>query len=372
MKIAHFINPWLPVTQNWIYNQIKFNTLCDHIILSRTVSNREQFPINALFCAYPRNDLNASVGMFFARLLAQYPAGFYKSVIDNQKPDCFHGHFAWESWRNMNLIRKCGLPLVTTFYGLDVNKHPQKKHWQKRYKVLFDIGDRFTVEGPFMAESLRQLGCPASKIRIIHLGVDIHHLQKMCPVSKSDHFNILFIGLEREKKGAIYAAEAFVKAARTFKKVRLHVLGDGIYRKKVSEIISTAGMSDKVTFHGYVPVKRYHELLVSMNCILAPSVTASDGDTEGGAPVSVIEAQAIGIPVIGTFHCDIPEIVVDQKTGFLSPERDSTSLAANLMTLIGDTSLQEQFGAAAIEHIRMQHDINKQVLKLADVYKEIL
>jgi colanic acid/amylovoran biosynthesis glycosyltransferase len=371
MKIAHFINPWLPVTQNWIYNQIRFNSSCEHVILCRTLSNLNQFPVNNLYAAYPRNGVQASLGMFFARLTARYPSGFFESVANKEKPDCFHGHFAWESWRNINLIKKLKLPLVTTFYGLDVNKHPQKKYWRSRYKVLFDVSDRFTVEGPFMAEALVKLGCPRDKIRIIHLGVDIDHLQALRNNSPSKFFNIMFIGLEREKKGAIYAAEAFSKAARIHDHIRLHLLGDGTYRTQVQEIIGSAGLSDKVTFHGYVPVKRYQELLVQMNCVLAPSVTASDGDTEGGAPVSVIEAQAIGIPVIGSTHCDIPEIVVNQKTGLLSAERDVVSLANDLITLIGNEQLQKNFGSAAIEHIRNQHDIKKQVQKLTDVYREI-
>jgi colanic acid/amylovoran biosynthesis glycosyltransferase len=262
--------------------------------------------------------------------------------------------------------------LITTFYGLDVNKHPQKRYWRKRYDVLFDLSDRFTVEGPFMADSLVKLGCPHDKIRIIHLGVDINHLQSLKKDSASKFFNIMFIGLEREKKGAIYAAEAFSRAARFHDHIRLHLLGDGRYCRKVQEIISSAGLSEKVTFHGYVPVKRYQELLVQMNCVLAPSVTARDGDTEGGAPVSVIEAQAIGIPVIGSTHCDIPEIVLNQKTGLLSPERDVASLANDLTTLIGNEQLQKSFGIAAIEHIRNQHDIKKQVQKITDVYKEIV
>ncbi|HEX2959275.1 MAG TPA: glycosyltransferase [Chitinispirillaceae bacterium] len=371
MKIAHFINPWLPVTQNWIYNQIRFNSSCEHVILSRTLSNLNQFPVNNLYAAYPENGVPAALGMFFARLTARYPVGFYESVVKKEQPDCFHGHFAWESWRNINLIRKLKLPLVTTFYGLDVNKHPQKKHWRDRYAILFDIGDRFTVEGPFMAESLAKLGCPRDKIRIIHLGVDIDHLQALRKEPASELYNIMFIGLEREKKGAIYAAEAFVRAARSHDHIRLHLLGDGIYRQRVKEIINSAGVSEKVIFHGYVSVKRYHELLVQMNCVLAPSVTAGDGDTEGGAPVSVIEAQAIGIPVIGSTHCDIPEIVLNQKTGLLSPERDVASLADNLITLIANEQLQKTFGTAAIEHIRNQHDIAKQVRKLTDVYREV-
>jgi colanic acid/amylovoran biosynthesis glycosyltransferase len=88
--------------------------------------------------------------------------------------------------------------------------------------------------------------------------------------------------------------------------------------------------------------------------------------------VSVIEAQAIGIPVIGTTHCDIPEIVINGKTGLLSPERDITSLSQNLISLIADQKLQQAFSIAAMEHISRQHDINKQIRKLTEVYNEII
>jgi hypothetical protein len=106
MKIAHFINPWLPVTQNWIYNQIRCNSCCDHLILCRTLANQNQFSVNNLYAAYPKNGAVASLGMFFARLTAQYPTGFYESIVKKERPDCFHGHFAWESWRNINLIKE--------------------------------------------------------------------------------------------------------------------------------------------------------------------------------------------------------------------------------------------------------------------------
>ena len=60
---------------------------------------------------------------------------------------------------------------------------------------------------------------------------------------------------------------------------------------------------------------------------LAPSVTASNGDTEGGAPVAIIEMAASGMPIVSTRHCDIPSVVLDGVTGLLAAERDSEGLA---------------------------------------------
>jgi colanic acid/amylovoran biosynthesis glycosyltransferase len=59
---------------------------------------------------------------------------------------------------------------------------------------------------------------------------------------------------------------------------------------------------------------------------LAPSVTAADGDTEGGAPVGLIEMAASGMAVVSTFHCDIPGVVRHGVTGFLAREGDIEDL----------------------------------------------
>ena len=65
----------------------------------------------------------------------------------------------------------------------------------------------------------------------------------------------------------------------------------------------------------------YPEELQSYQVPLQPSQTASNGDMEGGAPVSLLEAQAAKIPVVATRHADIPTYVLDGKTGLLAQEK---------------------------------------------------
>ena len=64
--------------------------------------------------------------------------------------------------------------------------------------------------------------------------------------------------------------------------------------------------------------------------MLLPSITAQNGDTEAGAPVAILETQATGLPVISSYHADIPEVVVDGKSALLAPERDVGTLAKHL------------------------------------------
>ena len=152
IAIAHLINPFLPVTQNWIYHQLRFNAEFRHIVLCQTLENPDLFPWETAFPTFRKNSVFARVSLLAARARARYFSGPYRAIVAREKPRIFHGHFSWESWRNFGLVKESGLPLVTTFYGLDVNKLARLPQWKRRYAKLFERGEVFTVEGPFMAQ----------------------------------------------------------------------------------------------------------------------------------------------------------------------------------------------------------------------------
>ena len=66
--------------------------------------------------------------------------------------------------------------------------------------------------------------------------------------------------------------------------------------------------------------------MFNADIFLHPSVTGQDGDNEGGAPVCIIEASAIGLPVISTFHADIPEVVPTNRQASLFPSATACCL----------------------------------------------
>lgn len=370
--IAHFINPFLPITQNWMYHQLRFNTECRHIVLCQTLENTGMFPGIAAFPAFKRNNLFARASMVLARARAQYFTGYYLQVIKQERPQVLHGHFSWESWRNFGLIKKTGLPLVTTFYGLDVNKLARLPQWQRRYPMLFRRGEIFIVEGPHMAQALRAIGCPEKKIRVVPIGVDIEKISAAVVEKNRSVMKVMFVGLERGKKGPLYAAKAYALVAQKHKNLELHVIGDGPYCTPVKKLLSGAGVLDRCVFHGYIPLESYYAVLGHMDIVMAPSVTTENGDTEGGAPVVVIEAQAAGLPVVGTTHCDIPSIVVHNKTGLLCAERDIDALAENLELLVSDPERMEKFGNAARIRAREHFSIQRQVKDINEIYGSLV
>jgi colanic acid/amylovoran biosynthesis glycosyltransferase len=372
MHILHLTRSFLSVTENWIYSQIIFNTSCQSSVLCRYRQNEAQFPHDAVYPAYRRLSFSAWFNLQFSRVRGRYSSAPALRTIRSVKPDCIHAHFAPEACLNSLAIRISGLPLVTSFYGIDLSVLPLRAQWRKRYKELFDYGKAFIVEGDFMAARLAGLGCPADKIHCIPIGVDIPALRATPRKLDEQTLRILFTGLGREKKGPLYAAGAFAAVAAKYPQVRLDCIGDGVFRRPAETLLKKAGVIDRCRFHGMVPVNRYRELLAQADIVLAPSVTAANGDTEGGAPVTAIEAQAAGIPVAGTFHCDIPMVVKNGVTGLLCPERDVPALSMNLERLISDSDLRGKMGTAAAERAAERHDINNQVKKICAVYEQCI
>jgi len=427
LNVCHFVTYYLPVTQNWIYSQLVNNKECRAAVLCQRLVNPEQFPFDAVYPICQSQGLLSVPSRLIHKTFERYPLEPHLSTIKRINPDILHGHFLLESWRNYRLIKRTKTPLVTTCYGQDVTSLLRKPFWAARSRKIFVLGAAFIVEGEYMGEMLAAKGCPKEKIRVIKLGVDTERitggispnkdsgllrfarndrhceersdeatcLSRRKPIQSALYkhtddndkkIRILFTGLNREKKGAIYAAKAFVKALSINTNnhqrndnnsndgidLELHILGDGVYRKTVEKILTDAGVRQKAVFHGTTPYSRYLEILKGADIVLAPSVHAADGDTEGGAPVVVIEALCAGVPVVGSKHCDIPNIVSNGSTGLLSDERDVEALARDINILSNDRQLRATMGKRGVQYARAEHDIGKQVRKITGVYKEVL
>ena len=166
-----------------------------------------------------------------------------------------------------------------------------------------------------------------------------------------------------------YAIQAYAKIAEKYPDAQLRMIGDGPLRPQVQAEIRKQRLENRVKMLGLLPHPTALEELKRATILLYPSVTASDGDTEGGAPVALIEAMAMGIPIVSSLHADIPEVVIDKTCGLLFPERDVAGLAAGLDTLL---SSPEQFGRAGRTHVENQHNLEKQVRKLEAIYDRVV
>ena len=110
---------------------------------------------------------------------------------------------------------------------------------------------------------------------------------------------------------------------------------------------------------GFLAYPEFIEESKKHDIFLAPSMRGSDGETEGGAPVTLIEMSAFGMPIVSTLHCDIPEVILDGESGFLVPEKDADALSDRLEYLVTHPEKWEEMGRAGRKHIEQEYDAKK-------------
>jgi colanic acid/amylovoran biosynthesis glycosyltransferase len=219
-----------------------------------------------------------------------------------------------------------------------------------------------------MASTLRSIGCPVGKIRIVRIGLDLDYFPFSQRIWRKP---LVIVQAARlvEKKGADLSIRAFAGARGQLGPSELWIIGDGPDRPALEALAAQLDVKDSVRFIGEVSHCRYRELIGEAQLCLQPSRTASDGDTEGGAPTVLIEMQAVGIPVIATRHADIPYVVAhhDQLVG----EEDVSGLADALAHI---ASLSEDERRARAEEARTfveeKHDARLIARQIEGLYSE--
>lgn len=384
ITVVHFHSSFGALTQNWIYEQFaglrgittKFYSISLVDGNSSPVS-RNSFNINNLRCLW--EDLgyfsllfNRAVNKFFHRF-PQLLLWLWKDRVN-----VVHAHFGSNGHLILPYIKLLDIPLVTSFYGFDAYLLPHKPEWAERYKKLFSQGRLFLAEGSAMREKLISLGCPAEKIVIHHIGINIHSYEFR--VRKPDGpIRLLACGRFVEKKGIPYAIEALARIrSKTNTDVRLTIVGDSDNQGtltpekiKIQNAISQHGLGKAVTLTGYLSHDELLKIRYTHHIFLVPSVHASNGDAEGGFPVILTEVLATGMPVVGFSHCDIPEVVQHGKSGFLVPERDVDALAERLTYLIEHPEIWPKMGRAGRAFVEEHYNIDKLNDRLVEIYKDL-
>ena len=282
--------------------------------------------------------------------------------------DVIHAHFGPNGVRAVRL-RAIGVvsgPVLTSFYGYDVGRH-----WTREgYDRLFAEGDRFIALSEHMRERLVAMGCPADRLIIHRLGVD---LDRFALTSRVENSQLEVISIARlvPKKGIEYGLRAMAELMRRKIPVRYTVVGYGELRQPLEQIAGELGIGAIVRFAGAQSQDEIAGMLQKSDVLLAPSVTAADGDAEG-TPVAILEAQASGLPVVSTRHAGIPEIVDDGRSGFLVPEGSVQDLAESLARLSESPSLRQSMGNAGRAIVTERHDISKLNRELIRIYEGLV
>ena len=384
LAIIHSFPTWLPLTQTWMYNQAYYlpPEIETHIVCDRT-QNLDQFNLPNIHSLGDISRLRMYWEKGLRKLKIQPYSPFSVEIAARYRVKILHSHFGHIAWGDINTTQKAKIKQVVTFYGYDVNCIPQRDPiWIKKYQKLFSNVERVLCEGPHMGECIIKLGCPPEKVTVHHLGVKVDDIAYQPRIwNPGEPLRVLMAASFVEKKGFPYGLEA-LGILQPEIPLEITLIGDAssgnpksrqsqsqIEKEKILATIAKHQL--KVRLLGYQPYSVFFEEAYKHHIFLSPSVTARDGDTEGGAPVSLIEMAATGMPIVSTTHCDIPEVIKPGITGLLAPEKDVEGLVNHLRWYINHAAEWGSMLDAGRKHIETNYDAKLQGQKLAAIYQDI-
>lgn len=283
-------------------------------------------------------------------------------VVTPLHADVFIAHFGpagvtAAKLRELGVIRG---KIATIFHGIDISSRDVLNHYTPEYQQLFRRGDLMLPISDLWAGRLQKMGCPREKIAVSRMGVDMTRFSPRPVKAPATPLEIISVARLTEKKGLHVAIEACRQLKEQGVAFRYRILGIGPWERRLRTLIEQYQLEDVVEMPGFKPSHEVKAILDDADVFLLPSVTGADGDMEG-IPVALMEAMAVGIPVVSTLHSGIPELVEADKSGWLVPENDARALAQRLAAF---SQLDTDKLAPVIKRARekVEHDFNQQVI----------
>ena len=294
-----------------------------------------------------------------------------KKQIRHFSPDIIHAHFA-TSYGLLGALSGFH-PLMISVWGSDVFEFP-KKSFLHRSIIKYNLSKAVAISSTShaMAEETRKY--TDKPITVIPFGIDLDKFTNLSMDKSIDRAlfneNDIVVGTIKlfEK---IYGIDVLIKAfsivseKRKDLPLKLLLVGDGSQMEEYKKLCDNLEITDKVHFTGMVA----HNDIPLMHNVIDVFVALSYAESFG---VAVVEAQACEKPVVVSNVGGLPEVVEDEKTGFIVPPGDEFAAAAAIEKLVADTELRKTMGRAGRKRVVALYNWDKNVDQMMDVYSEIL
>lgn len=294
------------------------------------------------------------------RALATFPvAAWHARDLLATGADHVHAHFAHypalTAWIAHELT---GVSYSFTAHANDIFAHHAmlaRKASDARFVAAISAYNR---------DYLRARGARAP-VYVVRCGVDPAAYPFATPApANGEPPRVLCVAGLREYKGQDVLLRAVAQAPPRLARAHVDLVGDGELRAELEALAGRLGISDRVTFHGSLPVPAVAAMLRSSHVFVAPSVVAADGDMDG-VPVALMEALAAGVPSVSTRLSGIPELVQHERTGLLAEPGDPAALAAALEATLADPDAARERAAAGRALVEREFDQRRSAEALA-------
>lgn len=241
---------------------------------------------------------------------------------------------------SLKVVKKLSIPMIIHFHGYDAYEYAILSSHKDLYQEMFEYAKAIFAVSKDMQKQLISLGAPAEKVVLNPYGPR----KEFFDIEPDYHSNqLVSVGRFVDKKAPYYLLEVVRRLKERNSNVTLNLIGEGPLLPTCINLSKVMGIDDRVSFLGALPHNKVKTYLEKAVVYLQHSVTAQNGDKEG-TPVSILEASAAGLPIVSTKHAGIPDIVIDNETGYLAEEHDIENMTRNVEKLLKDKRLAERMG----------------------------
>jgi glycosyltransferase involved in cell wall biosynthesis len=317
---------------------------------------------------HPWRELSALAGM--VRGLWRHPVALGKTLVvwwrtlallpqlRGLAPDHLHAHWAtYPSTAAMLASRRLGKPYSFTAHAHDIFLEDHLLADKMRTAAFSVTISEFNRR--YLADKVSPLALQC--MRIIHCGVRLAEFE-FAPAGRQPRL-ILAVGRLDEIKGFRHLVDACELLARRKVLFECRVIGEGPLRLMLQARIDAAGLSDRVTLLGALRQEEVKAHLAQAGVFALPSVATASGARDG-IPVALMEAMAVGVPVVSTRVSGIPELVEHGSSGLLAESGDAKELAECIERLIADPASARAMAAAARRTVEREFDAAVEAGKL--------
>ena len=375
MRILYFSDHG-PYINTFIRQDVE-HLSADHDVLYIATESDKQFynkKVRTKLVKYPSSSLKSrfswrleKLGLYFKWNNKNFALRL-KNEVDNFNPDIIHCQFLYESAKLLQNI-KTNKPVILNIRGYGASTKLENKKYVEWLKELANHNNVFPI---YVCNHLKE-NLISKNINfknegiVLYTGVDLKKFKRTRHDSKSNDKTFIQVGAFNDKKGQLTTIKSFNKFVKNHenKNAKLVFIGEGKNVKKAKELVEELNISEFVAFKGKLNQSEIIEELDVADVFVHHSITSKKGDQEG-IPNALVEAMAMEMPVLTTFHSGIPELVNHGVNGFLCEENDVPTYSEQMNQIYNWGYRKENR-----DLIEKKFSLKKHIDKLNEMYDHI-
>jgi glycosyltransferase involved in cell wall biosynthesis len=384
MRLIHFVRKFSPLSETFVYDLVVSAASCEGIE-SRLVAYRrflqDERPFEPVVLV-PRLDKPTEL-LIKIRKKFHLPGQKDRRVERIRRAqhlfddcDLIHAHFGVSAYDLLKGIDDPSLPgkLVVSLHGTDTAQYlAQKKEYRKVLVQAAEQGCRFIANSRYLADKAVSAGLPAASIRILYNTVapEFTAAARSFPHPGSGPLKLVSVGRLVEWKGHEYLIRALPSLLERFDEVELFLVGDGPRAEALSVLAAELGVGKSVRMLGAVSHEAIPGIMAACHVYVQPSFTHPKTGQEESFGVALLEAIAVGLPVVLTDSGGMPEVVGFESGSCarIVPQRNAQAIADGISDVIGDS---RSFALESPYRLRVldKYSRDSRIQMLLSIYRE--